>query len=254
MKKIIIANWKCNPATAKEAQKLFLALKAGAKKTKPEMVVCPPFVYLPEAARILKPLGIKLGGQNCFWEEKGAFTGEVSPVMLKNLGVNYVLLGHSERVMILGETNEMTAKKVKAALLAGLTPIVCLGEDLAEKSSGQTFQIIEKELKESLALLAKNQIKGVVIVYEPLWAISTAGNSHSCSPDDALTVILFLRKLLSKMAGSKAGRVLPILYGGSVNSKNAKDYLQSEAISGLLVGGASLDIREFLKIFQSDVY
>ncbi len=249
MKKLIIANWKCNPATLREAQKMFLALMAGVKSSKAEVVICPPFVYLTEAAKIFKAGRIKLGAQNCFFTESGPYTGEVSPLMLKNIGVKYVILGHSERVMILGETNEMTAKKVKAALAAGLRPIVCVGEDLAEKSRGQTFQIIEKELQENLALLAKNQIKEVVIAYEPLWAISTTGNSQNCSADEALTVILFLRKLLSKMVGPKASRVLPILYGGSADSKNVKDYLQSEAISGLLVGGASLNVKEFLRIF-----
>jgi len=151
MSKLVIANWKMNPATLKEAQQMLSGIKRGVGKSKAEIVICPPFVYLEIAKKAFKNSKVKVGSQNCFWENQGPFTGEVSPLMLKNLGVGYVILGHSERVMKMGETNEMTSKKVKAVLEAKLTPIVCLGETLEEKQAGQTFAVIESELKESLA-------------------------------------------------------------------------------------------------------
>ncbi len=248
MKKLIVANWKMNPVSLKEAQKMLAGLKAGVKNNKAEAVVCPPFVYLQEAAKILKnKANIKLGSQNCFWENAGAFTGEVSPKMLKDLGVKYVILGHSERVMVMGETNEMTAKKIKAALALGLLPIICIGETLEEKEQGKTFQIIEKEFRESLQGIAKPQVNKIIIAYEPLWAIS-ANQGKDCSSDDALTVALYIKKLAGEVFGKKAVEEIRVLYGGSVDAKNAKAYLENEAVSGLLVGGASLNIKEFLSI------
>lgn len=250
MKKLIIANWKCNPETLKEAQKMFLALKAGTKNDKAEVVVCPPFIYLTEAKKVFGNGTIKIGSQNCFWENKGAFTGEVSPTMLGNLGVRYVILGHSERVTIMGETNDMTAKKVKATLAAGLTPVVCIGETLEERNKSITFQIIEKELKESLKSIKKQQAEEIVVAYEPLWAIST-NQGMVCTPDDALTVALYIKKLMGEIYGRKAKESVKVLYGGSVGLDNANSYLENEAIDGLLVGGASLNIKEFLSIVNN---
>ncbi len=224
---------------------MLLGLKTGVKNNKAEVVVCPPFVYLPEAAKILKnKSNIKLGAQNCFWEEKGAFTGEVSLKMLKDLGVKYVILGHSERIMTMAETNEMTAKKTKAVLKLNLLPIICIGETLEEREQEKTFQVIEKKFKESLQGIAKPHIQKVVIAYEPLWAISPSGKN--CSADDALTVALYIRKLAGQIYSKKTGENIRILYGGSVTAANAKDYLANEAINGLLVGGASLNIKEFV--------
>ena len=246
MKKLIIANWKCNPATLKEAQKMFLALRGGLKNnSKAEAVVCPPFVYLAEAAKVFKnQSSVKIGAQNCFWEEKGAFTGEISPKMLKSLGVKYVILGHSERVMIMGETNEMTARKVNAVLKLGLTPIVCIGETAEERKQGKTSIILEKELKESLQGVAKNQMTKIVLAYEPLWAI---GTGKACSVDEAVKAANVLRRT----------RKAPILYGGSVHSQNAAGYIAARldsarqaGLDGLLIGGASLDPKEFLAIIK----
>jgi len=252
MKKIIVANWKCNPASLVQARKMFLGLQAGVKNNKAEVVICPPFVYLTEAAKVFKGGKIKLGAQDCFWAQGGPYTGEVSSSMLKSVGVRYVILGHSER-RAKGEDNATIVKKIKAVLKNNLTPIVCLGETAEQKQKGETFMVLEEEVKALFGGLAGIQIKKIIIAYEPIWAISTAVNSRVCSPDEALTAILFLRKLLAKMAGPRAGQSLPILYGGNVDSKNVKDYLQSEAVSGLLVGGASLDIKEFLKIFANSV-
>lgn len=247
MKKIIIANWKCNPTTSKEAQKMISFLKQGLKKVKKaEVVICPPFVYL--ASSKFQESRVKLGSQDCFWEEKGAFTGEISAKMLKDLGVKYVILGHSERRYIFGETSESVAKKVKAVLNLSLTPIVCIGETLQDRKETKTFQVIEAQLKQSLQGIAKNQINKVILAYEPVWAIGTGNN---CSSDEALTVSLFLRKLILNIAGRKAVQGLRILYGGSVSVDNAVEYLQNDSINGLLVGGASLDSKEFISIVKS---
>lgn len=251
MKKIIVANWKMNPETLKEAQRMLLGLKAGVKNSKADVVICPPFVYLSEAKKAFKRASnIKIGSQNCFWESKGAFTGEISPKMLKDLGVKYVILGHSERVMVMGETNEMTAKKVKAVLLAGLTPVVCIGETIEERNQSITFQVIEMELKESLKNIKKQQAEKLVIAYEPLCAIST-NQGLICTQDDALTMALYIKKLVGETYGKKAKDNVRVLYGGSVIADNAKSYLENEAIDGLLIGGASLNIKEFLSIVKN---
>lgn len=251
MKKIIVANWKMNPETLKEAQRMLLGLKAGVKNSKADVVICPPFVYLSEAKKAFKRASnIKIGSQNCFWESKGAFTGEISPKMLKDLGVKYVILGHSERVMVMGETNEMTAKKVKAVLLAGLTPVVCIGETIEERNQSITFQVIEMELKESLKNIKKQQAEKLVIAYEPLCAIST-NQGLICTQDDALTMALYIKKLIGEIYGKKAKDNVRVLYGGSVIADNAKSYLENEAIDGLLIGGASLNIKEFLSIVKN---
>ncbi|MDO8524216.1 MAG: triose-phosphate isomerase [bacterium] len=250
MKKLIIANWKCNPTTLKEAQKMMVGLRAGIKNNKIEVVVCPPFVYLAEAKKVFGVGAVKIGSQDCFWENQGAFTGEVSPTMLKNLGVKYVILGHSERVMVMGETNEMTAKKVKAVLSTGLTPVVCIGETLEERNQSKTFQIVEKKLRESLKAIKKQQVGELVIAYEPLWAIST-NQGLTCAPDDALTMALYIKKLIAEIYGRKAKEKVRVLYGGSVGSDNANKYLENEAIDGLLVGGASLNIKEFTAMVKN---
>jgi len=249
MSKLVIANWKMNPATLKEAQQMLSGIKRGVGKSKAEIVICPPFVYLEIAKKAFKNSKVKVGSQNCFWENQGPFTGEVSPLMLKNLGVGYVILGHSERVMKMGETNEMTSKKVKAVLEAKLTPIVCLGETLEEKQAGQTFAVIESELKESLAKIGKQQAGKVVFAYEPLWAIST-NQALKCSNDDAFTMALFIKKSIGEIYGKKAKDEVRVLYGGNVSILNAKDYLLNQGIDGLLVGNASLNIKEFIDIVR----
>lgn len=246
MKKLIIANWKCNPTTKQEALRLFSALNSALHTNKKaDVVVCVPFVYLG----IKKELSFKLGAQDCFWEKKGAFTSQISTVMLKNIGVKYVLCGHSETRRF-GETNEMVNKKVKAILGEGLVPVMCVGENIEQKKKGQAFSVIEKQLKEGLKKIPKSQIKKVVVAYEPIWAISPYG---PCSPDEALTVALFLRKVIGRIASKNLSKTIKILYGGSVNAKNAKDYVASDFLSGMLVGRASLNPKEFAKIVKSSV-
>jgi triosephosphate isomerase len=246
MKPLIVANWKMNPSSWKEAKQLFNSLKRGLRNIKKaEVVVCPPFPYLSIITNKLS--FIKLGAQDCFWQEKGAFTGEVSPLMLKDLGAKYVILGHSERRQIIGETDEQIAKKIVEVLKFNLRPILCVGESAKEREKGETFHILEREIREGLKKVPKSQIEKVVIAYEPIWAI---GTGKPCSPDDALTATLFARKIISQIFSKKAARNIRVLYGGSVNSKNAKDYLKEEGINGLLVGGASLKPKEFLKIVK----
>lgn len=229
-KTIIIANWKMNPGSSPEAWDLAEAVKKGVADVKGvQVVLCPPFVFVPQ---ILPSESVEIGGQDCFWEERGAFTGEVSPSMLKNLGCSYVILGHSERKSNLGETLEMVNKKLRAALAAGLTPVVCVGEH------------IEQELKEILKDLNENDLKRSVLVYEPEWAISTSPNAKPDTPEHAQKAIAQIKKI--------AGFDIPVLYGGSTNSKNIKGFIESGA-QGALVGSASLDAKEFIQLVRNAV-
>ena len=247
--KLIIANWKCNPPTLKQAEQIFVSLRKGVKKNNFEIVICPSFVHL--SAYKNKSSKIKLGAQNCFWENsptgKGAFTGEVSPLILKDLGVKYIILGHSERRRLLKETSGMIADKVKAVLDSNLHPIVCLGESQEQKDKGETFQALKKELTEALEKAPKSKIERVVIAYEPIWAI---GAKKSCSLKDASSAVLFFRKIISQNFSKKAGKNIRIIYGGSVNGGNAASYLAQPWIDGLLIGNASLNPKEFLKIIN----
>ncbi|MCD6500547.1 triose-phosphate isomerase [bacterium] len=249
MRTLIVANWKMNPTSLKKAKLLFNLIKRGVKNIKNvEVVICPPFVYLERFK--VQGTRFKLGAQDCFWQEKGAFTGEVSPQMLKDFGVKYIILGHSERRQILRETDEMIAKKLKKVLQLNLKPILCVGETKKEKQKGETFKILKAQLEKDLKsiLNLKSGILNLTIAYEPIWAI---GTGNPCSVDDALTAILFIRKVISKIFSPKVANKIRILYGGSVNSKNADEYLREENINGLLVGGASLKPREFAKIVKT---
>lgn len=244
MKKVIIANWKCNPTSQREALRLFGALAKGLRGGGgKEVVVCPPFVYLG----LKKSAAFKLGAQDCFWQARGPFTGQMSTAMLKDLGVKYVLCGHSERRQF-GETNEVANKKVRAALASGICPVLCVGESSAHRKKGQAFGVVERQIKEGLKKISKFETKKVIIAYEPIWAISPHG---PCSPDEALTMALFLRKVAGKLANKQIAKSIKVLYGGSVNSQNARDYVASDFLSGLLIGAASLDAKEFVKIVKS---
>ncbi len=247
--KLIIANWKCNPSSLKEVKKLFNSLRKGLKKNNFDIVICPPFVYLDWVKQ--QNSKIKLGTQNFFWENppagKGAFSGEVSAIMLKDLGVEYAILGHSERRKFFKETDEMVNKKIKIALSSDIKPIFCLGESKEEKERGKNLQILKNQLKEGLRDVSHSDIKKIIIAYEPIWAI---GTGKPASIEDVSSSILYIRKIISEVFNKKTGKDIKILYGGSINSKNAESYLNQPWIDGLLVGGASLDPKEFLGILK----
>lgn len=239
VKKLIVANWKMNPASQKSAKRLFEAVKKSVRKVKnTEVVVCPPFIYLS----LLK--GLPLGAQDVFHENEGTFTGEISPLMLKDLGVKHVIVGHSERRMYFGETDEMINKKIKATLREKLKPIFCIGENIGEDKT----TVLERQMSGGLSEIAPKDFKKIVIAYEPVWAIGTGNN---CSINETMSSILLIRKIISKLYGKKSASAAKIIYGGSVDSGNAGLYLREAGASGLLVGGASLDAEEFIRIIMA---
>ncbi|HOK35389.1 MAG TPA: triose-phosphate isomerase [Candidatus Pacearchaeota archaeon] len=247
---LIVANWKMNPINTLQAENLFQEIVNETKSEKnTEIVVCPPFIYLPVIKNLLSSNNIKLGSQNCFWEEKGAFTGEVSPLQLKNLEVKYIILGHSERRNYLKEDDEMIAKKIKAVLETHLSPILCIGETKEEKIADKTPETLKSQLENDLQYISSNiyNLGSFVIAYEPIWAI---GTGDFCQPDEALSNLLFIKKQLLRFFPKKIAEKIRILYGGSVDSKNAKDYIEI-GFDGLLVGGASLRTGEFIKIVKN---
>ena len=245
-KKIIIGNWKMNPSTLKEAEDLFSGVVKGISSIKKtEIVICPPFLYLEKLKRISKK--IILGAQDVFWEEAGAFTGEVSGGMLYNVGARYVILGHSER-RALGETNALVNKKIKASLSAGLIPILCIGENVRDENH-HYFNLVKTQIEECLDGIKKALISKIIIAYEPIWAISSTVNRQDATAGDCLEMIIFIRKILSDKFGSDAGK-MKIIYGGSVNEKDASDFLKNGSIDGLLPGKASLDSKKFIEIVK----
>lgn len=241
---LIAGNWKMN-TTVKDAINLIKAMQSPLHKIQGvEKVICPPFVSLYAAYSIMKGGSIKLGAQNVFYEEKGAYTGEISPLMLAEL-CEYVIIGHSERRQILGETSEMINKKVKAAIAAGITPILCIGETLQENESGQMKEVLGKQIfacSDKLYFLS-----GLVIAYEPIWAI---GTGKSATGEDANNSIGFIRQFVSRLHGNDIADNVRILYGGSVNPTNIAEIMQGPEIDGALVGGASLKADEFVSIVK----
>ncbi len=256
MKSLIIANWKCNPITLKEAKQLFGSVRKGLRNVRrAEVVICPPFVYLSNLVEFFSKdrksqTGLKLGAQDCFWEEKGAFTGEISTVMLKNLGCEYVIIGHSERRRIFQETDEMVNKKLKAVIKTGLKPILCIGETQEQKEKGKIGAVFKRQIKSALAKIPRSKIKnsGLCIAYEPVWAI---GSGSPCGIDQAMSAKLLIQKILISFLGKPVTGKISILYGGSVTSKNAKNFIGGAGMNGLLIGGASLNPQEFIKIVNT---
>ena len=269
LKPLIIANWKMNPSTFKEAEHLFEAIEKGIKGVKNvEVIICPPFVWLGEfcgagplgllksKAKSLALQSLKLGAQNCHWEMKGAYTGEVSPLMLKDLGCEYVIVGHSERRKYFGESDEIVNGKLKSVLKARLRPVLCVGEETRdgfglfsgeEKSVGEISLVVQKQLEEGLKGIPVGRIKDIAIAYEPLWAI---GTGLACSPDEALKANLLIKKNLVKLYSRQIAEQTRIIYGGSVTFQNAADYIKEARMSGLLIGGASLNASEFIRILE----
>jgi len=251
-KPLIIANWKCNPTKAEEAKHLFSALEGGIRQIKEaEVVVCPPFVYLSLSDRRLV-----LGGQDCHWENKGAYTGQVSPAMLKDLGCQYVILGHSERRKYFREDDQMVNRKIKVALKNNLRPILCIGEenrdtfDSEGKPLNEMSLAVAKQLEKGLVDIPAARVREITIAYEPVWAI---GSGNPCSPNEAMKASLFIRKTLAKLYDRTKAEKVRVVYGGSVTSQNAADYINQAAMDGLLIGGASLNATEFVKIVKKVV-
>ena len=243
-KPIIAGNWKMNktPSEAVTLVKDLLPLVADAKA---EVVVCPTYVCLPAVAEALKGSNVKLGAQNLHFEKSGAFTGEISADMLKEIGVEYVIIGHSERRQYFAETDETVNKKVKTAIAAGLCPIICVGESLQEREQGITREIVSKQTKLALSGVCGEDVAKLVIAYEPIWAIGTGKTATS---DEANETIGDIRAAVKEVFGCEVAQSVRIQYGGSMNPKNASELMAKEEIDGGLIGGASLKAEDFSKV------
>ncbi len=242
---LIAGNWKMHKTVPETLAYIeaFKPLVAGVEDR--DIMLAPPFTALDAAQRALEGTNIALGAQNCHWEEEGAFTGEVSPRMLADLGVTYVILGHSERRHIFGETDEMIRRKLEAALRHELIPILCIGERLEEREAGKTLSVLERQLKEGLKGLSASDLKDLVVAYEPVWAI---GTGKTATPEQAEEAHAFCRKLLAGMFGEEFAERTRILYGGSVKPENVVGLMARPDIDGALVGGASLKPDVFARI------
>ena len=244
-KPIIIGNWKMNK-TLDEAKILISNILSQKLDNSVEKVVCVPYIYVTEIKKLIDGTGIGLGVQNMFYENSGAYTGEISPIMLKSCGVSYVILGHSERRTIFNETDDMINKKVKAALQNNLIPILCCGESLEERNSGAEKDVVKRQINNSLFGISKSEIEKVIIAYEPIWAI---GTGLTASSEDAEDMIKFIREILKDIYGEISFTVR-IQYGGRVKPNNIKDLMQKENIDGALVGGACLESTSFCELIN----
>ena len=251
-KPFMAGNWKMN-TDSQSSVALAKAVAAGSTDVAGERVsvaVIPPFVYLQAVAKAVSSSAIAVGAQDVYFEPKGAFTGEISPAMLKDVGCTYVLCGHSERRHVLCESDELVGKKVTASIAGGLLPILCVGELLEERDAGKTEKVVERHLRTGLAGLDVEKMSAVTIAYEPVWAI---GTGRTATPQQAQEVHQFTRALLAKMYGKELAGEIRILYGGSVKPDNAKELMAQADVDGLLVGGASLKAEDFLKIIRAAV-
>ncbi len=246
-KPIIAGNWKLNK-TVGEARELVTDLKAKvAGVTDVDIVVGPVFTVLAAVAEIIEGTNVKLAAQDMYWEESGAFTGEISPVMLKDVGCEYVIIGHSERRAYFSETNETVNNKVKAAHAYSLKPIVCVGERLEERESGVTKDVVKDHIVNGLAGITAEQMLNTVIAYEPVWAI---GTGKTATPEQAQEVHAFIRGLLTELYSSEVAEAVRIQYGGSVKPDNVAELMAQADIDGGLIGGASLDADSFTQIVK----
>lgn len=244
---IIAGNWKLNKTRA-EAEALARGVVEATRDVKNiEIVLCPVYTSLDAVQRIIAGTQVKLGAQDCYWEENGAFTGEVSPSLLKDAGCSYIIIGHSERRQFFGETNETVNRKVKAVLASGLTPIMCVGETLAEREAGKMQAVVADHVRNGLAGLGAQEIEKVVIAYEPVWAI---GTGKTATPGQAQEVHALIRQILKEIVGAEAAEKVRIQYGGSVKPDNAKELMGQPDIDGALVGGASLKADSFAGIIK----
>ena len=248
-KPLMAANWKMNLSLDETGDLLERVKGAEIDFNRVDVLVAPPFTTLQLANRLLAGTDILLAGQNMHWEAKGAFTGEISPLMLKEAGCSHVILGHSERRTLFFETNEIINRKVDAAIEAGLIPILCIGETLKEREEKKTFDIIRSQLNESLNISCQRRDlpESVVLAYEPVWSI---GTGKTATPEQAQEVHLFVRRWLGENFDHDSGQAIRILYGGSVRPDNIKELMTQPDIDGALIGGASLRADSFLSIIR----
>jgi triosephosphate isomerase (TIM) len=244
-KKIVIGNWKMNPLSLKEAEKLFTDIaKSVSDIRKTEIVICPPFLYLEKLKKFSRK--ISLGGQNAFWGDVGAYTGEVSAEMLYNIGAKYVIAGHSER-RAMQENNSDINKKIKAAVGAGLMPILCVGENIRDENH-EYLNFVKTQIEECLKGVSKNSISKIIIAYEPVWAIGQG--AFPATPEEFREMNIFIRKILSDKFGVEIVENVRIIYGGSVDEKNTESFVKDGKADGFLVGRASLNMEKFFKIIN----
>ncbi len=243
-KKVIAGNWKMNKLP-NEAMEFISELAPLVKSAENEVVLCVPYTDLFYSLLHTQDTNIKIGAQNMHYEEKGAYTGEVSGEMLKSIGVEYVIIGHSERRAYYGETDETVNKKLKKAHVLGLKPIVCVGESLEQREANQAKEIVTTQIKLALEGLTNEEVEKTIIAYEPIWAI---GTGKTATKEDANETIKWIREKIAQIYGKEVAESVIIQYGGSVKSGNAKDLFEMSDIDGGLVGGASLDAKEFAKI------
>jgi triosephosphate isomerase len=247
-KKIIAGNWKMNKLV-RDAAELASAIKLGCgTQTDVEVVLCPTFTALKTVADAIAGSAIRLGAQNMHWEKDGAFTGEISAGMLRDLSCQFVILGHSERRQFFNETDAIVNRKVKAALAANLTPIVCVGELLEQREANQMEEVVTNQVTKSLAGLDETGFRRTVLAYEPVWAI---GTGRTASPAQAQEVHALIRKVLARMCNPGAAQAVRIQYGGSMKPSNAKELLSQPDIDGGLIGGAALDAKSFVEIVNA---
>ena len=244
-RKIIAGNWKMN-MLPNEAMSFITELEPYAKNAKCEIILCVPYTDLFYSLLTAQNTNIKIGAQNMHWEEKGAYTGEVSPNMLKCINVEYAIIGHSERRQYFAETDETVNKKIKSALNHGLKPILCVGETLEQRENNMQDAIISNQIKS--ALKGIESIENIIIAYEPIWAI---GTGKVATKEDANNTIKIIRSTVKELYGDNVAQNICILYGGSVKKENAKELFSTSDIDGALIGGASLKVDEFAKIIES---
>ncbi|MDO5556798.1 MAG: triose-phosphate isomerase [Clostridia bacterium] len=246
-KKIIAGNWKMNMLPDEAMQFIQGLTNIAEKHSEIEIILCVPYTDLFYALMAAQNTKIKIGAQNMHWEEKGAFTGEISGKMLEPIGVEYVIIGHSERRAYFAETDETVNKKVKSALKYNLKPIICVGETLEQRLKGETDSIIRRQVKNAFEQIEEEDLKQIIIAYEPIWAIGTGKTATAQEADDTISII---RQEIQQLYSKEAAKNIIIQYGGSVNSKNAKELFEKQNIDGALIGGASLNLEEFIRIIQ----
>ena len=247
-RKVIAGNWKMN-MTPSQAVKLVTELRPNVNNPDVDVVFCVPSIDIVPVVEAVKGSNIHIGAENVYYQEKGAFTGELSPEMLVDAGVSHVIIGHSERRQYFAETDETVNKKVKSALAVGLKPIICVGETLEQRESGQTEAIVTSQIEKALEGVSAEDLEKIIVAYEPIWAI---GTGKTATKEDANNTIMEIRKKIAEIYGQNKANGVIIQYGGSVKSSNAKELFEMSDIDGGLVGGASLKSEEFAKIVNYD--